>query len=92
METQLERHIPARSAARTARARAISALGPLTMFGAFVWAILQPYRLTILHPHHQGVWWLLMEPPLFVVVAGAFFSIVVARPLVADLEARDAAR
>ena len=56
-----------------------------------IWAILQPYRLTILHPLGQGFWWLLIEPPLLVAVAGILFALVVARPLLADLEERDAA-
>lgn len=71
---------------RTARARIVSALGPLTALGGVIWAILQPYRLTVLHPHGQGFWWLAVEPPLYVVAAGIVFTLVVARPLLADLE------
>jgi hypothetical protein len=56
-----------------------------------VWAILQPYRVTLLHPRGQGVWWLLIEPPLLVVAAGIVFALLVARPLLADLEEHDAA-
>ena len=68
-------------------------LGPLTVLAGFGWAIVQPYRLTILHPHRQGFWWLAVEPPLLVVAAGLFFSFVVARPLIEDLEgAHGAAR
>jgi hypothetical protein len=63
----------------------------LTVAGGLVWAVLQPYRLTLLHPFHQGFWWLVIEPPLLVAAAGIFFALVVARPLIADLEARDAA-
>jgi hypothetical protein len=73
-------------ATRTRRARAIAALGPGTVAVGFIWAIVQPYRLTILHPHHQGFWWLVVESPLLVVVAGLFFALVVARPLLMDLE------
>jgi hypothetical protein len=72
-------------------AYAVSALGPLTVAGGLVWAVLQPYRLTLLHPFHQGFWWLVIEPPLLVAAAGIIFALVVARPLIADLEARDAA-
>ena len=72
-------------------AYAVSLLGPLTVAGGLVWAVLQPYRLTLLHPFHQGFWWLVIEPPLLVAAAGIFFALVVARPLIADLEARDAA-
>ena len=76
---------------RTRGAYTVSLLGPLTAAGGLVWAVLQPYRLTLLHPFHQGFWWLVIEPPLLVVVAGIIFALVVARPLIADLEARDAA-
>ena len=48
------------------RARADRLLGPLTVVAGIVWAILQPYRLTLLHPHGQGFWWLVIEPPLLV--------------------------
>lgn len=91
METQLETHVQARTAYRSGRARAIALLGPLTVLGGLVWAIVQPYRLTLLHPHHQGFWWLAIEPPLLVVAAGLLFWLAVARPLIADLEEEDAA-
>jgi hypothetical protein len=71
--------------------RAIGAIGPLTVVAGILWAIVQPWRLTLLHPRHQGFWWLAVEPPLLVLVVGLFFSYAVARPLVADLEERDAA-
>jgi hypothetical protein len=69
----------------------VSLLGPLTVAAGLVWAVLQPYRLTLLHPFHQGFWWLVIEPPLLVIAAGIVFALVVARPLLEDLEARDAA-
>jgi len=72
---------------RSPRARAISLLGPLTVLAGVVWAIAQPYRLTILHPRGQGFWWLVAEPPLLVAGVGIVFALVVARPLLADLEA-----
>jgi hypothetical protein len=68
------------------RAHAISLIGPLVAAGGLVWAILQPSRITLLHPHGQGFWWLAIEPPLLVAVAGLVFTLVVARPLLADLE------
>jgi hypothetical protein len=73
------------------RAQVISLLGPLVSAAGLLWAILQPYRITLLHPHHQGVWWLIAEPPLLVVAAGIVFALVVARPLLADLEEHRAA-
>jgi hypothetical protein len=90
METPLVREIPADRAARDVRARAVSFIGPTTVACGLVWAILQPYRLTILHPRGQGLWWLLFEPPLFVSLVGVGFALVVAKPLLADLEEIDA--
>ena len=68
------------------RAHSISLMGPLVAAAGLVWAILQPARITLLHPHGQGFWWLVVEPPLLIVVAGVVFALVVARPLLADLE------
>jgi hypothetical protein len=91
METPLVRELPADRAPTAPRARVVSLIGPATVALGLVWAILQPDRLTILHPRGQGLWWLVFEPPLFVVLVGAAFALVVAKPLLADLEARDAA-
>jgi hypothetical protein len=91
VETQLETHVHAGTAYRSGRARAIGLLGPITVVAGLVWAIVQPYRLTLLHPYRQGFWWLVMEPPLLVAAAGLFFSFAVARPLIADIEEEDAA-
>ena len=71
---------------RLTRPQIVSLLGPVTSTAGIVWALLQPYRITLLHPRGQGFWWLLIEPPLLVVIAGIVFSVVVARPLLADLE------
>jgi hypothetical protein len=71
--------------------RIVSSIGPTVVAAGFVWAILQPYRVTLLHPRGQGLWWLLIEPPLLVVGAGIVFALLVARPLLSDLEERDAA-
>ena len=93
MATQLVRELPAERARATAhagvRARVIGALGPVTVTAGVVWALVQPYRLTLLHPHHQGFWWLAIEPPLLVCFAGIVFAVFVARPLLADLEEGD---
>jgi hypothetical protein len=72
------------------RVYAVSALGPATAAAGLIWAILQPYRITLLHPRGQGLWWLVFEPPLFVVLVGALFTLFVARPVLADLEQADA--
>jgi len=71
---------------RTARARLISTLGPATMLGGVLWAFLQPYRITLLHPYGQGFWWLAIEPPLLVIVAGIVFAFLVAPGVIEDLE------
>ena len=63
----------AQSRSRRTRARIVAALGPLTILAGLGWAVAQPYRLTLLHPHGQGFWWLVSEPPLFVILAGLRF-------------------
>jgi formate hydrogenlyase subunit 3/multisubunit Na+/H+ antiporter MnhD subunit len=84
--SQLATALQAGVAHPSARARVLALLGPVTVAAGVVWAILQPYRLTLLHPHGQGFWWLAIEPPLLVAAAGVFFAVAVARPLLADLE------
>jgi hypothetical protein len=74
----------------SARAQAVSLLGPATVAGGLIWAFLQPERLTLLHPSGQGLWWLVLEPQLLVMTVGVAFALIVARPLLADLEAHDA--
>ena len=71
---------------RSVRAFVLSLLGPLTIGGGVIWAIVQPWRLTILHPDGQGFWWLVIEPPLLLAAAGAAFALVIARPLLAELD------
>ena len=72
---------------RTLRARFVSALGPLTMLAGVVWAVVQPYRITLLHPHDQTFWWLVVEPPLLVLAVGLLFQLVVLPGLLEDLDA-----
>ncbi len=72
----------------SARALAVLALGPLTMLAGIVWAFVQPWRVTLLHPHGQGFWWLVVEPPLLVVAAGLVFALL-AQGIVRDLEEVD---
>jgi hypothetical protein len=92
METTFTRSNPAERTRRTTvRSKLISLIGPATIAGGVIWAILQPYRLTLLHPVGEGFWWLVFEPPLLVAVVGVVFIAVVARPLLADLEEADAA-
>jgi hypothetical protein len=67
------------------RARIVLALGPATVLGGVAWAVIQPWRLTLLHPHGQGVWWLLAEPPLYVALVGLLFRVLLAPGIVEDL-------
>ena len=71
---------------RTARARIVAGLGPLTAFAGLIWAIVQPYRVTLLHPRGQSFWWLLVEPPLLVIAVGLLFYFAVLPGLLEDLE------
>jgi hypothetical protein len=76
-----------RTIERSLRARVVLALGPATMLGGLVWALVQPYRITLLHPFGQGFWWLVGgESPLYVVLAGLVFRRVVSVPLAKDLD------
>lgn len=70
----------------TARARIVSAIGPSTALAGVIWALVQPYRITLLHPREQGFWWLVVEPPLLVIAVGLFFYFVVVPGLLQDLE------
>jgi hypothetical protein len=71
------------------RVLAVRSLGPLTIAAGIAWALFQPWRVTLLHPHGQGFWWLVVQPPLLVVLAGVVFHLLVAPPVVADLEEAD---
>ena len=77
---------------RTAAARIVSLLGPLTATAGFVWAIAQPYRITLLHPRGESFWWLVVEPPLLVVAVGLLFHFVVLPGLLEDLEEHGTSR
>ena len=84
MNTHIATRIP--SARRATRTRAVLAAGPLTVLAGLVWAVAQPYRVTLLHPRGQGFWFLAVEPPLLVMLAGVLFALFVARGLAEDLE------
>lgn len=70
---------------RLARRVAVSLLGPLTAGIGVVWALAQPYRVTLLHPHGQSLWNLAVEPPLLVVLVGVLFQLLVLPALLEDL-------
>lgn len=70
----------------TARARIVSALGPVTVLAGVIWALVQPYRVTLLHPRDESFWWLVVEPQLLVIAVGLLFHFVVLPGLLEDLE------
>ena len=86
MESHFATEAVAHLRRRSLRAAAVNLIGPLTMLGGVAWAFLQPYRVIFLHPHGQGFWWLLSEPPLYVVLVGLGFAVLLAPALVEDLE------
>ncbi len=86
MDTQAASELSPPRARRSTRSLIVLSLGPLTALAGVVWAVFQPYRVTLLHPHGQGFWWLFSEPPLYVVLVGVLFHLLVAPGVVADLE------
>jgi hypothetical protein len=74
---------------RHGRAIAVSLLAPLTVTGGLLWALWQPYRITLLDPHGQGFWNLVVEPPLLVILVGVLFQLLIVPSLLADLEDAD---
>jgi hypothetical protein len=86
MRAEPAAQLEATRARRSARAKVIVAIGPATMLVGVLWGLLQPYRLTFLDPHGQGFWWLVVEPPLIVILVGVLFSAFVAPGVVEDLE------
>jgi uncharacterized membrane protein YeaQ/YmgE (transglycosylase-associated protein family) len=83
--TQYVTELSRTRARRSARAYAVLALAPLTMLAGVVWAFVQPWRVTLLHPHGQGFWWLVVEPPLLVIAVGVVYAFI-AHGIVRDLE------
>lgn len=80
------RLIPA-VARRSRRAAVVASAGPLTALAGLIWAFVQPWRITFLHPHGQGgFWYLFAEPPLLVIAVGVLFHAFVALPLLRDFE------
>lgn len=85
MDTQLVTEVPGIRTRRSARAVAVSAIAPLAALAGLVWAVAQPYRLTLLHPRGEGFWWLVVEPPLLVVGVAALFHFLIAPGLLRDV-------
>lgn len=74
-----------RTTQRAWRLAALWAVGPLTVLAGAVWAVAQPYRLTVFEPAAYGFWDHLAQPPVLVGVVGACFHLAVARPLLREL-------
>ena len=68
------------------RNTAVSALGPLTGLSGLVWALVQPYRITLLDPDKHTFWYLAVQPPLLVILVGVVFHFWIVPGLLADLE------
>ena len=86
MDAELVRQ---RARARTRhswRHTAVSALGPLTALAGLVWALVQPYRVTLLDPDKHSFWYLAVQPPLLVMLVGVIFHFWVVPGLLSDLE------
>jgi membrane protein YdbS with pleckstrin-like domain len=86
MDAELVRQ---RARARTRhswRNTAVSALGPLTALAGLVWALAQPYRVTLLDPDKHSFWYLVVQPPLLVILVGVIFHFWIVPGLLSDLE------
>ena len=68
------------------RSTTVTLTGRLVALAGVVWAVAQPYRFTFLDRQAHGAWDNLAQPPLLVIVVGVVFELVVARPLVRDLQ------
>ena len=88
-ELQARARARVRAYPRQWRVRLIGGIGPFLIVSGVLWAMLQPWRITLLHPYHQGFWWLVSEPPLYPILVGVLFHHFVARGLVEDLEESD---
>jgi hypothetical protein len=51
-----------------------------------VWALFQPYRITLLDPDKHGFWHLAVQAPLLVILVGVIFHFCVVPGLLTDLE------
>ena len=79
-----------RVSGRSGRELAIEFLGPITILGGIVWAILQPYRIVFFdRTPGLGFYDYLIQPPLLVVLVGFIFTFVIAPGLLEDLRRAD---
>lgn len=75
-----------RTGSTTWRPLALSAIGPATVLAGLVWAIAQPFRLTVLDLGSHGIWDHLAQPPVLVAGVGILFHVAIARPLLRALQ------
>ena len=86
MDAELVRQRARVRARHSWRHTAVSALGPLTALVGLIWALVQPYRVTLLDADKHGFWYLAVQPPLLVILVGIVFHFWVVPGLLADLE------
>lgn len=86
MDTRIATDLSRIRVRRSRRALGVLSLGPLAVVAGIVWALVQPYRITLLEPYGEGFWWLFVEPPLLAILVGVLFHAFVAQPLAKDLE------
>lgn len=86
MDAELVRERAEARIKQSRRHTAVSALGPLTALAGLIWALAQPYRITLLDADAHSFWYLAVQPPLLVILAGAVFHFWVVPGLLADLE------
>jgi hypothetical protein len=89
MDTEFVREGARAGTRHSRRDTAVSALGPLTALAGLLWALAQPYRITLLDPDKHDIWYLVVQPPLFVILVGALFHFWLVPGLVEDLEAAE---
>jgi hypothetical protein len=58
----------------------------VTALAGMIWALAQPYRITLLDPDKHTFWYLAVQPPLLVMLVGVVFHFLVVPGLLADLE------
>ena len=86
MDAELVRERAEARIKQSRRHTAVSALGPLTALAGLIWALAQPSRITLLDADAHSFWYLAVQPPLLVMLAGAVFHFWVVPGLLADLE------
>jgi hypothetical protein len=85
VSTELVRETVRERTRRPLREAAVSLVGPVTVAVGLLWALLQPYRITLLSPRGEGFWWLAVQPPLLVIGVGVLFHLVVVPGVLEDL-------